>query len=200
MNSISRHAEVLAFAKATVDNGLSRLGRRLDPRSPVDAALVFLAARALALADAVFLLAKGGRAAESAPLCLTVIRFSLSMEEALRPEEAARVRAWIEKSSESGWEGLWEGLGRDMEKAGYSERALSAARRAKRAFLRGNARALPWIHVFEEEGGGEMSPEDVMLSALEALGRAVEALEARWPGSFSGAREMREKVTRQAKE
>ena len=78
------------LAKTRVDAGFSRVGRRLSPNDPADRALMIMAARAIAQANAVMALSERGLANEALPILRGLAEICLMMRWVSEKDSTAR--------------------------------------------------------------------------------------------------------------
>ncbi len=191
---MSELIKTVGLAKARVDAGFSRVGRRLKSGDAADRALMTLAARAISAGNALTLLCRDGLGHEALPLLRAIAEFSLSMRWVAAADTDARARAvWAEFEAPR-WEGLWpEARARERaESFAVPAWAVMTALGSAPDFARGNAQGLPWGHVFAEELLPGRKSDEILAAAAVWLALALEALDRRWPGDFPGAAEMRD--------
>lgn len=174
---------LVGSAKSVIDNGFSRVGRRLDAASPADRALVLLSARAVSLADALTLLALHQHANEALPLLRSLIDLALHARWIAAQDSGARARRFLDERREADWQSAWDAR-RLSERARGAEALAHAA--SYQDHLHANAAGLPWSHLFGDAGAG-VGPEALLRETAAAMGHVVAALERRWPGGFEGA-------------
>lgn len=186
--------KTVGLAKARVDAGFSRVGRRLKADDPADRALMLLAARAVSTGNALMLLCRDGHANEALPLLRALADFSSSMRWIAAAETGPRARAALAELDAPRWEGLWPDarLKERAEDFGVPVWAAAAALGSAPDFSRGNAAGLPWGHVFADGNLPGRKAEETLAAAAVWLALALEALDRRWPGDFPGAAEMRD--------
>lgn len=184
------------LAKSRVDAGFSRVGRRLSASDPADRALMILAARAIAQANAVMALCERGLANECLPILRGLAEACLAMRWVAERDCAARAEAALGDLREPDWETHWPSA-RLRERAaayGVPGAAVEAVLGSVADFARGAAQGLPWGHMFAEATRPGRRAEEVLPTAAIFLGHALKALDARWPGEFPGAEEMWERA------
>lgn len=177
-------------AKALIDNGLCRVGPRLESHDAQAAALTGSASRALALADAVVRLCLGDHPAEAAPLLRHLAETAVELRwVAGDPLRAAVVLGALEAPR---WDGLWDDnrLAERAREAGVAEEDILAVGALAVDFAAGNRTGAPWSHIFAVNG--RAAPEARRLLTLTArfMGHVLAGLDARWPGTFPGAEEL----------
>jgi len=180
------------LAKTRMDAGFSRVGRRLSATDPADRALMIMAARAIAQANAVTALSERGLANEALPILRGLAEICMMMRWVAEKESTARAVGTLGELQDPDWETHWPSA-RLRERAdayGVHGPALEAVLGSVADFARGSAQGLPWGHVFAEATRPGRRAEDVLPATAEFLGHALKALDARWPGEFSGAEEM----------
>jgi hypothetical protein len=185
----------VGLAKVRVDAGFSRIGRRLSATDPADRVLMTLAARAVALSNALMVLCREGHANEALPLLRAVAECALSMRWVSADEVGRAAEAWMELET-ARWETLWPEA-RAQERAqsfGVQDWATFAAFGSAQDFMRGNAAGLPWGHIFSDAQLLGRKPEEVLAAAAAWLSLVLEALDRKWPGEFPGASEMRDRA------
>ncbi len=188
------------LAKLRVDAGFSRVGRKLSASDPTDQALMILAARAIAQANAVMALSERGLANEALPILRGLAEMCLTMRWVAEKDSTARAVSALGELQDPDWETHWPSarLRERAESYAVSGAAVEAVLGSVVDFARGSAQGLPWGHVFAAATRPGRSAEDVLSSAAIFLGHALKALDARWSGEFPGAEEMwaRAKVLR----
>lgn len=179
------------MAKTSVDAGFSRVGRRLSSSDPADRALMILAARAIAQANAVMALCERGLANESLPILRGLAEMCLIMRWVAERDCGTRAEVALEELRDPDWETHWPSARlRERAKAyGVSAASIDSVLAAA-DFARGNAQGLPWGHLYAEATKHGRKPEEVLPVAADFLGHALKALDTRWPGEFPGAEEM----------
>lgn len=178
--------ERIGQARPTIDNGMLRVGPRLDKGSRVEALLTGGASRALSLADAVVQLCRQDHANEALPVLRQLAEIAVLMR-AVRDEEGAEaVLAFWDAPR---WEGLWSGDGfaaRAVE-AGLPADAAERVESLCRDFTRANRAVIPWSHVYERNQQHGADAGTVLALTARMLGEVLRALDARWPDAFPGA-------------
>ncbi len=189
-------AGLISLAKAAIDNGFSRVGKRLDPASLSQRALMLLASRAVAIGNALVVLAQHDHANEALPLCRSLLEIVMAMRWIAAAQSEQRARDFFEENKQSDWADLWrtDRLRRRMSEFGFPESLHERALMACYDHLHANAQGLPWGHVFEENKDPGVSAGELLKISAVASGHAVKALETRWPGQFEGAEQLWEKV------
>ncbi|MEK7390346.1 MAG: DUF5677 domain-containing protein [Elusimicrobiota bacterium] len=180
------------LAKTKVDAGFSRVGRRMSASDPNDQALMIMAARAIAQANAVMVLCERGLANEALPILRGLAEMCLMMRWVAEKDSTARALAALAELRDPDWETHWPS-GRLRERAEAYEvpgSAVGAVLSSVVDFARGSAQGLPWGHVFVDATRPGRRAEDVLPAASIFLGHALKALDTRWPGEFPGAEEM----------
>jgi hypothetical protein len=193
MTDIDEKIRRIGQAKAFIDNGLCRVGPKLDKEDCAAGLMAGGASRVLGLADAVAHLSRQDSPAEALPilrqLADTAVNMRwLSCDEAARSERAAQWQAELEGAQ---WETLWSAtkLAERAQVAGCSEAAASVVGLAK-DFTLGNRTIAPWSHVFSINQHAAPGGEQVLAVAVELMGHVLTALETTWPQSFPGAEAM----------
>ncbi len=193
---MKEYAKLVGLAKSAVDNGFSRVGKSLDKGSPVDEALMLLSARAVAVGNAIVVLAQESLSNEALPLLRSLFELAAAMRWLVAEDREKRAREVLAEARASDWEMLWK-TSRLKERLPLLELADGDARRALGLcvdFMCANTQGLPWGHVFEgNKETGVTSAELLRLAAI-ASGHVVKALDARWPGKFEGAEQLWEKA------
>ncbi|MFA6030970.1 MAG: hypothetical protein WC969_14030 [Elusimicrobiota bacterium] len=174
--------------KVLIDNGMCRVGPRLDSASALDAALVRGAGRALLLSDAVVALCRAGRPHEALPLLRQLAAVAAAMRWIPLAQSDERARAVSSEWGCSRWDALWsdEALRERARTAGLAEDA-EAVLSSCREFAVGGDSTLPWAHVFPENRRESLAPERVLELAGRLMGHVLRGLDARWQGDFPGA-------------
>lgn len=190
------YAELVSEAKARVDNGFSQVGRGLKSPAPAQRTAAVLAARAIALGNAVAALAGQGLAREGLPLLRELLEAAVCLRWIAAGSQDSRARRVLEEWGRVGWEGLW----RDGElrirarEGGVPDGLVEEVLSSTRAFRRPDASGLPWGHVFAEDAAPVMAAEDLLRRAADLSGHVVKALDQCWPGCFEGAERIWEKT------
>lgn len=185
-------------AKAFIDNGMCRVGPKLDKDRKGDALLSAASSRAISLADAVLQLCRHGHANEALPLLRHLAEAAVWMRWLASSGEAdladGRARRLAEELRTPQWEGLWSAprLRQRLREAQMSDAEAEAEVliNACYDFVHGNAAVVPWNHVFSETQHAGARPEDVLRLTAFWMSHAVKALDARWPGQFPGAEQI----------
>ncbi|MBI3551976.1 MAG: hypothetical protein HY077_05605 [Elusimicrobia bacterium] len=187
---------LIGRAKTAIDNGFSRVGKKLDAASAADRALMLLASRAVAVANALVLLAQNSLANEAAPLLRSLLEIAAAMRWIAAENSEERAIEALEESETADWAGLWQTdrLLERMRASGFPRDLEDRVGLLCREHLRGNAQGLPWGHKFEHDKGKGISGEELLRIAALASGHAVKALDVRWPGNFEGAEQLWEKA------
>jgi len=180
------------LAKTRMDAGFSRVGRRLSASDPADRALMIMAARAIAQANAAAVLSERGLANEALPLLRAIAELCLMMRWVAEKESTARAIAALDELQDPDWETHWPSARLRERADAYAVpgAALEAVLGSVADFARGSAQGLPWGHIFADGTRPGRRAEDVLPAAAVFLGHALKALDARWPGEFPGAEEM----------
>ena len=180
------------LAKTRMDAGFSRVGRRLSASDPADRALMIMAARAIAQANAVMALSERGLANEALPILRGLAELCLMMRWVAEKESTARAVGTLGELQDPDWETHWPSarLRERAEVYGVPGEAVEAVLGSVADFARGSAQGLPWGHVFAEATRPGRRAEEVLPATAIFLGHALKALDSRWPGEFSGAEEM----------
>ena len=177
-------------AKAVIDNGLCRVGPRLDAHDDQAAALTGAASRALALADAVVRLCLEDHPAEALPLLRHLAETAVELRWiAADPSRAAAALAALRSPR---WDGLWDDdrLASRAREAGMAEEDVASVRALALDFVAGNRTGAPWSHIFAANGHPTLEAGRVLALAARLMGHVLEGLDARWPGAFPGAEEL----------
>ncbi|MCX5787000.1 MAG: hypothetical protein NTX64_00610 [Elusimicrobia bacterium] len=181
----------IAGAKAAIDNGFSRVGRRL---AEGDAAARWLhagAGRAVALCDAIVLLCRGQHGPEAAAPARAAIQLAADLCWLARGPRRERL-AELERDARSGdWGAVWSQsrLHERLKAAGWTEQELEErlgdAARLCAAMSAGGGELLPWAHAFSVPPEPRVAAEEVLAAGARALRDIAQALGARWPGCFA---------------
>ncbi|MBI5246438.1 MAG: hypothetical protein HY923_04605 [Elusimicrobia bacterium] len=180
------------LAKTRVDAGFSRVGRKLSPNDPADRALMIMAARAIAQANAVMALSERGLANEALPILRGLAEICLMMRWVSEKDSTSRAVAALSELQDPDWETHWPSVRLRERGEAYDvpAAAIEAVLGSVADFARGSAQGLPWGHVFAEATRPGRKAEEVLPAAAVFLGHALKALDSRWPGEFPGAEEM----------
>jgi hypothetical protein len=173
-------------ARPTIDNGMLRVGPRLDKASRVDALLTGAASRALSLADAVVQLCRQDHANEALPVLRQLAEIAVAVRNTKTEERAAEI---LESWESPCWESLWprEGFPARAREAGLGEERISRLETLCRDFTRANRAVIPWSHVYSENQHPGADSATVLGLTSAMLGHLLLGLEARWPEAFPGA-------------
>jgi hypothetical protein len=190
------YAALISSAKAAIDNGFSRVGKRLDPANASQRALMLLASRAVAIGNALVVLAQQSLANEALPLLRSLLEISVTMRWIAAADGDRRAQEALEEGQKSDWAGLWQTsrLRQRMREYGFPENLQERVQMFCYDHLHGNAQGLPWGHVFEDNKNPGISADELLKIAAFASGHVVKALEVRWPGQFEGAEQLWEKA------
>lgn len=178
--------KLIGIAKARLDNGFSRVGKTLDAANPADRALMLLASRCVALANASLLLGMNNHSNEGLPLLRSLLELAARMRWISSRDSVERSRQYFEDNLSPSWERLWPS-GHLKERcadlgfpAGFPERILQSCGEHVHA----NALGLPWGHIFAENVRKGVSAEEYLELAAVLMGHVVKSLDLRWPGNF----------------
>lgn len=177
-------------AKASLDNGFSRVGPGLGGSDRVEGALLGAAGRLASLSNAAVLLCKHHHADDAAPLVRSLVTSALAMRWIV---SESRGRPWGEiagmlETLEPARFWADEAWADRMSRAGLGAGELSSLRGALSELDRSHWRAprggLPWAHVFSSGSVPGPGAERVLGLIVLAMGHALRALDERWPGAF----------------
>ncbi|MEK7234531.1 MAG: DUF5677 domain-containing protein [Elusimicrobiota bacterium] len=180
------------LAKTRVDAGFSRVGRRLSASDPVDRALMIMAARVIAQANAIMVLSERGLANEALPILRGLAEVCLTMRWIAEKDLGERAVAALLEFQDTDWETHWPSARLRERAEAYSVpgEALEVVLGSAVDFACGSALGLPWGHVFAEATRSGRRAGEVLPATAVFLGHALKALDGRWPGEFPGAEEM----------
>lgn len=193
---MKEYAALVGSAKSSIDRGFSQVGRNLDPDSTCDRVLMMLAARAVAVGNALVLLAQNSLTNEALPLLRSLLEISAAMRWIAAGDCDKRAFELLEESKKSDWAGLWQTsrLRQRMREAAFPRALEERVLLFCYDHLHGNAQGLPWGHIFLNNANKGISAEELLKIAAVASGHVVKALDVRWPGRFEGAEELWEKA------
>ncbi|HAM34485.1 MAG TPA: hypothetical protein DEB40_10000 [Elusimicrobia bacterium] len=179
--------ERIGMAKTAVDRGFSLVGPGLNPADEAAQALMLLACRSVALANAVAVLVKHNHAHEALALLRSLLELAAHARWIAQEQSEARAREFLREHGEARWEKLWpqSRLARRLEDLGMSRELGARIEDWCQGHIWGNAAGLPWAHVFSSARRREVSPQDVLGATADLMAEVVSALERRWPGKFS---------------
>jgi hypothetical protein len=180
------HNQSIAHAKAAIDNGFSRVGPGLKADNPVDRALTGAAGRMIRLGNSVALLIKQRHAEECMPLLRSMAGLALAMRWAASSKADEKEVSLLECSDCDFWALLKQEVWRESwKKSGITQDDIDFFRihLSLDKWLYGPA-GLPWSHVFHFQDTAPSETDEVSKIAARAMGHALAALDARWPGSF----------------
>ena len=180
------------LAKTRIDAGFSRVGRRMSPGDPVDTALMIMAARAVAQANAVMALSERGLANEALPIMRGLAEVCLTMRWISEKDSAARAVSALGELQDPDWETHWPSarLRERGEVYAVPRESVEAVLGSVVDFARGEAQGLPWGHLFSQAASPGKRAEEILPATAVFLGHALKALDQRWPGEFPGAEQM----------
>jgi hypothetical protein len=183
---------LVGLAKTRMDAGFSRVGRRLSSDDSADRALMILAARAVAQANAVMALSERGLANESLPILRGLAEACLTMRWVSEKDPQRRAVEVLAELQDPDWETHWPSarLRERGEAYAVPGEAVETVLSSAADFARGSAQGLPWGHVFAAATRPGRRAEDVLPAAAIFLGHALKALDGRWPAEFPGAEEL----------
>jgi hypothetical protein len=180
------------LAKTRMDAGFSRVGRKLSSSDPADRAMMIMAARAIAQANAVMALSERGLANEALPILRGIAEICLMMRWIAEKDSGERAAKALLELQDPDWETHWPSarLRERAETCSVPGNVLEVVLGSAADFARGSAQGLPWGHVFAEATRPGRRAEEVLPATALFLGHALKALDSRWPGEFTGAEEM----------
>ena len=172
---INDYASLISRAKAVIDNGFSRVGKNLDVADPVDRALMLLASRAVAIGNALVLLAQHSLANEALPLLRSLLEIAAAIRWIVQDDSARRARTFLDESRGAEWDNLWNTgrLKERMRELGFPRRLEERSAMFCYDHLHGNAQGLPWGHVFKENGEAGITAEELLKIAAFLSGHVV---------------------------
>ncbi len=189
----------MARAKASIDNGLSRLGKDMDFQNPVDSVLVVFASRAVASSNAIALLISHGHEIEALPILNALSILSVWSRWIMEKDSEDRANEALSQISKPDWVIYWQ---KDL----LSERAAhlnfeSALRQMiielKPLRFYSKTGSVPWDHLSEKYFFRPPAASTVGEAAGLFMTHIVEALEVRWKGYFTGLEEVANRQRRQ---
>lgn len=179
--------------KALMDNGMCRVGPRLNKSGRADALFTGNASRSVGLADAVVQLCRQDHPNEALPLLRHLADTVTAMAwVAAAPDPEARAGEVLGELAGPGGGEAWpaETLRERARQAGLPEGEVEDVLAAGREFPRTGRSALPWSHLFPENQHRGPDSGRVLGRAVRWMGRALKALDGRWPGIFPGGDEI----------
>lgn len=168
---------LVGAVKARIDKGFSQVGKQLRAADPADRALMLLAARSIALGNALCVLAQNNHSNEALPLLRSLCELSARASWLCERETGARAKALLAETWSMDW-------------AQFFTEPRGEAKEWLREHVHANAAGLPWGHVFQDQHAKGLSGTQVLEQAVRALAQLLEALEHAWPGRFEGSREI----------
>ncbi len=178
---------LMARAKASIDNGLSRLGKDIDFANPVDSILVVFASRSVASSNAIALLVSHGHEIEALSVLKTLAILSAWSRWIMEKDSSSRAEEALSEISKPDWKASWR-------ENFWSSRAahLNFESLLREIFIElkspkfySKTGSVPWDHGAEKY----FFPAPQSAVVLEAAGllmtHLVEALDIRWPGYFT---------------
>lgn len=186
---MKEYVALVGLAKSRIDNGFSQVGRSLKEDSAADRALMLLASRAVAVSNAVCVLAQNDHANEALPLLRSLVELAVRARHIAEADAEGRAAAFLAEAAAADFHEFWraESLDAALERYGFSQAHRARARKLLHHHLNANASGLPWGHVYAKHHAEAVSSEEVARLAAEAMGHVVRALEQRWPLKFEGA-------------
>lgn len=186
------YIQLLGLAKSRIDHGFSQVGRGLSAADPAHRALMLLASRAVAISNALMLLAMNNHANEGLPLLRSMLQISVEMRWIAAQDSAERSRLFFEEHRDAEWERLWGSakLRERMLELGFQKSLQERAMLTCYDHLHANAQGLPWGHVFSENAQRGISGEEALRAAATVMGHVIKALDLGWPGKFEGAEQL----------
>ncbi len=186
---------LVGSAKARIDTGFSQVGRGLKADDAVAKALMVLAARAVAKANALALLAEHSHANEALPILRSLLESVVQMRWVSAKDSARRAADVLAEREKASWQEIWddERVKVRAQELGFWDERLSRVLSSCREHLHANAAGLPWGHLYAEKDGG-VSRDEVLRATAALMAHAVKALDETWPGKFPGAEEMWRRV------
>lgn len=175
------HIALVGLVKAKVDNGFSQAGKQMRSVDPVDRALMLLAARSIALGNALCVLAQNNHSNEALPLLRSLWELAARAKWVSERDSGDRAKALLREAWEDDWSSFWK------DSRGEAKDWL-------REHLNANAAGLPWGHLFQEHHAKGLSGPQVLERAVVALAQLLEALESVWPGKFEGSKDVLSKL------
>ena len=176
----------IGLAKTVVDRGFSAVGPKLDPADPQVRVLMLLSCRAVAVANAVMILARHNHACEALPLLRSLLELAAHARWVAQEDGARRAREFLAEQESPRWDGLWpeSRLARRGSTVGMPAELGERVQGWCRAHMLGNASGLPWAHVFSGSEAPTVSSEEALSAAAQLMAEVVKALDGRWPGDF----------------
>lgn len=175
------HISLVGLVKAKVDNGFSQAGRKLRSSDPADRALMLLAARSIALGNALCVLAQNNHSNEALPLLRSLWELSARAAWIAETDSGTRAQAFLKDAGQADW-------------ADFYKEPRGEAKDWLREHVNANAAGLPWGHVFQDGHAKGLSGTQVLEKAVTALAGLLAALQKRWPESFGGGEEILRKL------
>jgi hypothetical protein len=192
---VKKYTDLMHYAKSHIDHGFSQAGKKLSPADPVQRALMLLASRAVAIGNALMLLALNNHANEGLPLLRSLLQLAVEMRWIAAEDGAARAKVFFETHKAAEWEKLWgaKALQERMGELGFQKELQQRSLSWAFDHLHANAQGLPWGHVFGENMEKGVSGDEALRAAVAVMGHVLKALELHWPGAFDGAEHLWEK-------
>ncbi|MDD5656939.1 MAG: DUF5677 domain-containing protein [Elusimicrobia bacterium] len=175
----------LGLAKTAVDRGFSAVGPGLEASDLQARALMLLACRAVATANAVMVLTRHNHEHEALPLLRSLLEVALHARWIAQAGGAARAGEFLSEHERPRWEDIWPEDRMAARGAGLGADLRERARFWCRAHVLGNARGLPWAHVFPEPESARLAADGILAEAARLMEELVKALDGRWPGKFA---------------
>lgn len=183
---MKEYIRLIGEAKVRVDNGFSRVGKSLSPADPVDRALMLLASRCVALANAALLLGMNNHSNEGLPMLRSLLELTSHMRWIACQDSERRARQFLAEHEDPDWEKLWPRarLLERCRRAGLPDFLLEKILASCRQHVCANAAGLPWGHLFDRNAVAGISAEEYLQAVSILMGHVVESLDLRWPGDF----------------
>ncbi len=190
---------LMARAKASIDNGLSRLGKDINFQNPVDSVLVVFASRAVASSNAIALLISHGHEIEALPILRSLGILSVWSRWIMEKDSEKRATEALSQISKPDWETYWQG---DLLVERAAQLNFESSLREIMIELRylkfySKTGSVPWDHLSEKYF---FAPSSASVAAEVAglfMTHIVEALEVHWKGHFTGLEEVAHRQRRQ---
>ncbi len=190
---------LMARAKASIDNGLSRLGKDINSQNPVDSVLVVFASRAVASSNAIALLISHGHEIEALPALKSLGVLSVWARWVMEKDSETRAAEALSQISKPDWETYWQGdlLSERAAQLNFESSLREIMIELQSLKFYSKTGNVPWDHLSEKYFFTPPSASTVAEAAGLLMTHVAEALDARWKGYFTGLEEVLRRQRRQ---
>ena len=193
---------LMARAKASIDNGLSRLGKDIDFENPVDSILVTFASRAVASSNAIALLVSHGHEIEALSVLRTLAILSLWSRWIVDKDSSVRAEEALSEISKLDWESPWRENLWTLRSAhlNFESSLRQMFIELKSPKFYSKTGSVPWDHGAEKYFFSAPQAPAILDAAGLFMTHMVEALDTRWPEYFTELKEITKRQRRESHE